>query len=38
MEDEKNLDFENNNEKYNIEKFFTVNIELKKTCFLKVNL
>ena len=35
MEDEKNLDFENNNEKYNIEKFFTVNIELKKTCFFK---
>ena len=34
MEDEKkNLDFENNNEKYNKEKFFTVNIELKKTCF-----
>ena len=30
-----NLDFENNNEKYNIEKFFTVNIELKKTCFFK---
>ena len=35
MEDEKNLDFENNNEKYNKEKFFTVNIELKKTCFFK---
>ena len=36
MEDEKkNLDFENNNEKYNKEKFFTVNIELEKTCFFK---
>ena len=35
MEDKKNLDFENNNEKYNKEKFFTVNIELKKTCFFK---
>jgi len=35
MEDEKNLDFESNNEKYNKEKFFIVNIELKKTCFFK---
>ena len=37
MEDEKNqnLDFENNNEKFNKEKFFTVNIELEKTCFFK---
>ena len=36
MKNEKNnLDFENNNEKYNKEKFFTVNIELKKTCFFK---
>ena len=36
MKNEKNnVDFENNNEKYNKEKFFTVNIELKKTCFFK---
>ena len=35
MEDEENLDFENNNEKYNKEKFFIVNIQLEKTCFFK---
>ena len=35
MEDKENLDFENNNEKYNKEKFFTVNIVIKKTCFFK---
>ena len=37
MEDEKNenLDFEKNNVKFNKEKFFTVNIEMKKTCFFK---